>query len=350
MLIELNKQQAPSIDLESFNYFFNKANNQYVNKAYNVGVDTDQQRTDDLRVLKSTALLRPSKTPKDFSLLAEKLLTGDEKELGGADVSHSLYGATYEFNLPADYLHLLNCVCIYKVNKRVNCPYNVGDIVKKGATKCTADTWPLIMSNLYLRPTYKRPYYYINNINQQTENPTNPVYEDETGTSIGFSGTDSNKTSETGPSFTDDTKNSLGDTNTVYEDGSSPLNRSFKIHIGDTVSNDSTVTRTADHRYGNSSNVRLEIRYGQDSSVFELIGVSIDYLKVPKYIRLTQEQVDLTEDVSQTLEYPDYVCQEIINELVKLIMENASDPRLQTHPVISQSIASPAQATAATKK
>jgi hypothetical protein len=43
------------------------------------------------------------------------------------------------------------------------------------------------------------------------------------------------------------------------------------------------------------------------------------------------------------LEYPDYVCQEIINELVHLIMENISDQRLQTHPVVSQSIANPTQ-------
>jgi hypothetical protein len=43
------------------------------------------------------------------------------------------------------------------------------------------------------------------------------------------------------------------------------------------------------------------------------------------------------------LEYPDYVCQEIINELVHLVMENIGEQRLQTHPVVSQSIANPAQ-------
>ena len=47
------------------------------------------------------------------------------------------------------------------------------------------------------------------------------------------------------------------------------------------------------------------------------------------------------------LEFPDYVCQEIINELVNIVMENISDQRLQTHPVVSQSIANPAQAQAA---
>jgi len=72
----------------------------------------------------------------------------------------------------------------------------------------------------------------------------------------------------------------------------------------------------------------MEIRYGNDSTVFEPLMVRVDYLKTPQYIRLTQEQLDRTEDTSQIIEFPDYVCQEIINVLVKLIMENASDPRL----------------------
>jgi hypothetical protein len=54
---------------------------------------------------------------------------------------------------------------------------------------------------------------------------------------------------------------------------------------------------------------------------------------------LTQEQVNLTEDTSQVMEFPDYVCQEIINELTTLVMENTADPRLQTNIPINQSIA-----------
>ena len=62
-----------------------------------------------------------------------------------------------------------------------------------------------------------------------------------------------------------------------------------------------------------------------DNQVFELEKVYVDYIKAPQNIRLTQQEIDLTEDTSQMLEYPDYVCQEIINELVHLIMENISD-------------------------
>ena len=83
--------------------------------------------------------------------------------------------------------------------------------------------------------------------------------------------------------------------------------------------------RGAELRYGNRSEVRIEIRYGTDDSVFELSDVYVDYIKAPQHIRLTQEQLDNTEDKSQLLEYPDYVCQEIVNELVHLLMEQISD-------------------------
>ena len=75
----------------------------------------------------------------------------------------------------------------------------------------------------------------------------------------------------------------------------------------------------------------------------ELDTIYVDYLKTPQYVELTQEQLDLVEDTSQLLEYPDYVCYEIVGELVKLLMENASDPRLQTNIPINQTIASPIQ-------
>jgi len=43
------------------------------------------------------------------------------------------------------------------------------------------------------------------------------------------------------------------------------------------------------------------------------------------------------------MEFPDYVCQEIINELTTLVMENIADPRLNTNNIVTQSIANPAQ-------
>ena len=66
-----------------------------------------------------------------------------------------------------------------------------------------------------------------------------------------------------------------------------------------------------------------------------------DYVKAPQYIRLTQEQLDSDEDISQIMEFPDYVNQEIINELVNLIMRKTNDPSLNAHIQMTQSIARP---------
>ena len=144
--IELSKVQAPTLKLYEFNYFFNQAIRQYVNKIYNI-YDVNQQTTDDLRVLKSTATLLPTKAPS----------TGNK-------ALDYLQGATYFVDMPDDYLHLLNCVCLFDVNKRKEC-WNTGDVMVVGATKLTADSWSSILDDVYNRPTKKRPYYYIHNQN-----------------------------------------------------------------------------------------------------------------------------------------------------------------------------------------
>jgi hypothetical protein len=77
-------------------------------------------------------------------------------------------GATYEVILPSDYLHILNCICIYRVNKTFKC-YNKGDIWRRAATRLTADAYSQVLDNSWNRPTYRRPYYYIHNVNAETD-------------------------------------------------------------------------------------------------------------------------------------------------------------------------------------
>ena len=358
MLTELSKVNAPSMLLQDFNYFFNKAINQYINKRYNI-YDVNQQTSDDLRVLKAT------------SILEAKLATQSEplKALANLGAGKSkIFGATYEVTLPSDYLHILNCVCIYKVNKNWKC-YNAGDYVQFAAKRLTADSWSVIMNDYYNRPLPERPYFYIHNINTNNTVPTNPL------TASNRNGTDLSEEYSVGPSttqyyLTQDHQNlHAGDQvyvlgGKVYADpeyktqlqGVSIDNLSSKVENSPNKSNFprtirlgspdnrtvSTVERDTGIRYGNASNVRMEIRYGHDNSVFSLEKVFIDYIKSPQTIRLTQEQVNLTEDTSQIMEFPDYVCQEIINELTMLVMENTADPRLQTNTTVTQSIANPA--------
>ena len=407
--------------LQDFNYFFNKAINQYINKRYNI-YDINQQTTDDLRVLKATSILDVHPAT-DAQPLASLIGLGAGKS--------KLLDATYEVFLPQDYLHILNCVCIYKVNKRFKC-YNEGDYVQFSAKRLNGDSWSVILNDYYNRPLPERPYYYIHNVNTNIDNsltPTNPsrfepstdpIYEasikigdvvyrgkgDTKTKAIAevkktfpsetiniddglflvqvYQGNDKKLISGTDLNATDYEKEqwvaygidkdgkgvkAYGDTESdaraavksagaketsiktdkilTSKDGNSNFPRSIQLNLIDTNGNSRIVStdaveKSSAQRYGNTSSVRMEIRYGHDKSLFELQKVFVDYIKTPQYIRLTQEQVNLTEDTSQIMEFPDYVCQEIINELTNLVMENTADPRLQTHPAITQSIANPA--------
>jgi hypothetical protein len=38
----------------------------------------------------------------------------------------------------------------------------------------SSDAWVNVLNNFYLRPMYKRPYYFIHNVNTSEDLPTNP--------------------------------------------------------------------------------------------------------------------------------------------------------------------------------
>lgn len=341
-LIELSKIQAPSLKLYEFNYLFNKAINQYINKVYNI-YDINQQTTDDLRVLKATTYLTPVKySVNNDALLSTNTADNASSYLSKAHSSiQSLHGATYEAYLPLDYLHLLNCICVYYVAKQKDC-WDAGSYIQIPATRLTADSWSQIITDIYNRPSPMRPYYYIHNNNQFNTLPTNPVVANAT-TPSGYEGTDIN--GEYYVTSYDQEGVSTGNTAktegviTGKGDAGSNFSRNFTLK----GTSQSVVEKPTASRIGNASNVRLEVRYGKDDTLFQLKEIQIDYVKVPQHIRLTQEQLDLTEDTSQIMEFPDYVNQEIINELVHLVMERMTDPRLPSNIQISQSIARPTQ-------
>lgn len=364
-LIELSKIQAPSLKLYEFNYLFNKAINQYINKVYNV-YDINQQTTDDLRVLKATTFLTPHKVElagrasgaaKDSAIQNTKAATGNQDSPEGGYTGQassylskahrsiqSLHGATYEVYMPIDYLHMLNCVCIYYVAKQKDC-WDAGSYIEIPATRLTADSWSQIITDIYNRPSPMRPYYYIHNLNQQQVLPTDPRTKVTTGTGLEEVGIDMNGiyqvTSASGGEWEDNDIDAGTAGGTDVEAQNSNFQRTFKLKTTKGEQQVSLVEKPIAFRAGNTSNVRCEIRYGKDDSLFQLVEVQIDYVKCPQFIRLTQEQIDLTEDTSQIMEFPDYVNQEIINELVHLVMERVNDPRLGNNIQMTQSIARP---------
>lgn len=299
-LIELNKLGAPSLLTEDYVYFINKAIQQYVNLTYN-RYDTNQQSTDDLRVLKATALftsddIHKIKEAADLNTIADKL-------------NSSILDTVYYIDLPKDYVHLLNCIVEFtrteNYNNKTNCSKE-GTKSYYTAKRLTSDMFGGVINNFYQKPSYKRPYYYLNSINLNNSIVTN-------------------------------------------KDMDSPLLKYSEITIEDDDSvnteylNDkdlSDLNSDVGNRLANPSNVRLELRFGDDK-FYKPTSIYIEYIKAPMYIRLTQEQIDnLLGDDSQIMEFPDYVCYEIINILTRLIMENASDPRLQTNSPINNTISS----------
>jgi hypothetical protein len=115
-----------------------------------------------LRVLRSTAFLTPEKvkinngTNKAFSgqqasgknveytgqSPVENAVYASASSPMGAKYSQiqSLHGATYEVSMPLDYLHMLNCVCIYYVAKTKDC-WDAGSYIEVPANRLTADSW-----------------------------------------------------------------------------------------------------------------------------------------------------------------------------------------------------------------
>jgi len=136
LLTESNKVEAPSILLDSFNYFLGKAINETTNQWY-AFYEQNQLVTDNLRVL-----TRPA------TLVNANISTGDF------------------YKLPVDYWHLL--------------PGGIVNFVQAdGATPCDA-TWqstPIkldsqinsgILKDYYTKPSYKRPYLYMHEFHNTT--------------------------------------------------------------------------------------------------------------------------------------------------------------------------------------
>lgn len=133
VLVELNKVQAPSLLISDFVYYLNKAIQEYFNKRYNV-FEKNQQATDDLSRLNRMVELIPTK------------------------ISDPVYKTLWQVNLPDDYVHILNCTCVFRVDRK-KC--DTCKTVVQGANKLDTNQASQVLSNYYMKPSIYRPYYYI---------------------------------------------------------------------------------------------------------------------------------------------------------------------------------------------
>lgn len=276
-LIEQNKLEAPTLTIEEYNYLINKAIIQYINLTY-ARFDLNQQASDDLRWLQRSVELDVTKQSK---------------------IIHPMEEANYVCRLPADYFHVLNCTVHFapKCGEPQNaskCRPIDDDGLNGTFSLCrrlTANQFPAIIQNAYLKPTYKRPYFYINTsldggkVSAQLEavnilDPcsTNECWQDEVNSILNL------------PSYSESSTEKL-----------------------------------------------MEIRCGKNRGFYPDVAY-VDYIRLPKIINLTWEQVQSVEDTTSECEFPNAVAYEIINIFVRLLFENAGDERLQTHFAINQTI------------
>ncbi|MEE0234963.1 MAG: hypothetical protein UD961_02225 [Bacteroidales bacterium] len=245
-LIEINKLEAPSMLLEDYNYFINKAIQQYINKAYN-RYEINQQATDDLGALKVSTTLTVE--------------NDDIPSFPGEEVS---YFAT----LPSNYWHMLSCIVSFeKLAGSDKCGSKTDSTISTVARKMTSDIAPTIINNAYFKPSYKNPYYSIS-VEQNVETDLDRI-----------------------------------------------------IDPCDLIEN------------GKGTKINLMV----GKVKYEPTTVFVNYLKTPEKVYLEEEDL-YGDDRTKEMEFSDYICYEIINEFVKLLLENTADPRLSTNVPINQSI------------
>lgn len=373
VLIELNKVKAPSLSLEDFIYFFNKASQQYVNMVYN-SYEVNQQTVDDLRVIRGTV----------------KLPLSIDEDLSGTGIFDNVY-STY---LPDDYFHILNCIVAFKMNRQKNC-HAKDSLVFKGAKRLSSNANSAILNNYYLKPSYKNPYFYINNVDVRGGEELGGIETLKKINSqaivweVNLENTSSLKNLTAEFEFGDETvlRYPLStipskDIQSLYRDLLKIKNQSINPDVSSTadpslirglkvdyvdsdclevallkctrfkitgeqsgairIENGGMVDfmqdKEAGIRYGNKTKTRIEIRFGSDKTIATPQYIMVDYLKVPQQISLTQAELNDIEDNSQRLEFPDYVIYEIINRLVMLLLENTGNPRVQIQAGVNQTV------------
>lgn len=232
LLIELNKHKSPTILLEDFNYFHQKAIQSYVNKRVNI-YPVGRQVVDDLQPLMKF----------NYPLVKQ--------------AENNTFPISTRFALPNDYFHLQRCnIALTVLQDDLSRCFYKNAVVYPDVRPITSKELSSINSNYYFKPSLTRAYYMVN------------------------------------------------------QDG---LNYKLDIFCGELT------TKTISNVY-------------------------VDYLHAPKVVTLTEDDIYAEEDVmdtSDTLQFKEYVNQEIFNELLTMILENNSDPRLQTAAQINQSIAPP---------
>jgi len=133
ILTELVREEAPTLYLEDFLYYYNKAISEYMKRRYEL-TEATQQLTDDLRFWKKKHVDNRMSIP-----------------IGDIGVSDG-----YE------YRHLLNCIIYADLQfPDIDCGQLPGKAKAYKAVRMTSAVKAGIIDNMFLEPKYYRPYFDI---------------------------------------------------------------------------------------------------------------------------------------------------------------------------------------------
>lgn len=228
ILIELVKEESPTLYLEDYLYYFNKAISEYMKTRYEM-FETNQQLADDMRAWKKSFPATSLETPIS-SIYKEKTVNGKVVKT-------------------EEYRHLLSCIIGVQIDRPISkCEQRPGTTVSYKVTRMSSEIKAGLLGNKYLEAKFYRPYFEI-------------------------------------------------------------IDNTIKIYVGDI-----------------------------DPKRIKISSISIEYITQPLLVDLTEEQIEADLDTSQVLEFSTEVGEEIIKLALRLILERGSDPRLQSHAAVNQSI------------
>ncbi len=331
VLVEINKENAQSFTIEEFNYIVNKSVLAFVNKKYNF-YPTNQQLSDDLRVLVKNQTFNINDTEVNIdgvdlddtynltsSYVTENGVTDSAitvssiKDLAVDDVIAFGDDET-EFTITA----VNNASTIDLSGTTVNVYRNTPIRLKVGATAINSELTSVRTADItftssdYLHLVSCRVLW-------KTKRPA-----DDAVTHIVFPA----------KRLTYDMLNAIQNNTYLNPAPNRPYYQVFNN------SNNSGVTTFPSSlneykEYQNKPSMKLHV--GNPNTFMELVRVEFDYLKLPEFITLKDEDIFTAEvDNSQVLEWPGGLLNEIVKLCTMYLLEKSNDPRIQTQPLINQ--------------
>ena len=334
VLIEINKENAQSFTIEEFGYVLNKAILAFVNEKYNF-YPVNQQLSDDLRVL-----LKKS----NFNI------NDTDTTIVGAPASTPIYNPTSSYTTAVVSSGTTVNVSSVKDLKATNTitigtgatVYTIGSLTSTSITVTPAvateipsgSTINLLTTEQSIDKTFSNNRTvdltlpssdYLHLVSCRTMWLTKKPLEDTV-----------NKVIFTAKRLTFDMLNVI-ETNTYLRPTyHRPYHQVFDNNLNSGVTFfPSTLTEYKE--YQNKPVVRIHV--GQAHDYMELAMVEVDYLKVPEFVQVRDEDVfSVSTDNSQVLEFPNYLLNEIVKRCTIYLLEKASDQRIQTQPAFNQEI------------